>query len=288
MRRLSLLFVLVLVAGCGSAADSGAPRVVATTTQLADMARNVAPGAHVTSILTPNTDPHEYEVRPRDVKALAKADVVLRSGGEADAWLGDALDAAGVDQNEVVDVGAAVDPYHGDPHWWQDPVRALAAAGVIGRAIPGADPGPYMLRLQALDRGVRACLAVVPENRRRMVTSHDALGYYARRYEIEVLGTVIPARSTAAQPSAGEVAQLVSTIRRAGVRAIFAESAVNPKVEQAIAREAGAHVGPELWADALGPPGSSGATYIGSIEANTRSLVEGFTGRRVDCEFPGA
>src|SRR4051794_25431199 len=131
MRRLLLLLTLALVAGCGSAADSGGPRVVATTTQLAEMARNVAPGAQVTSILKPNTDPHEYEVRPRDVKALARADIVLRSGGEVDAWLGDALDAAGVDKDEVVDVGAAVDPVPGDPHWWQDPVRALAAAGVI-------------------------------------------------------------------------------------------------------------------------------------------------------------
>src|SRR3954453_183331 len=110
-----------------------------------------------------------------------------------------------------------------------------------------------MLRLHALDRGVRACLAAVPQNRRRMVTSHDALGYFARRYGIEVVGTVIPARSTAAQPSAGEVAQLVNTIREAGVKAIFAESSVNPKVEEAVAHEAGARVGREFWADTLGP-----------------------------------
>src|SRR4051794_22347859 len=160
--RLWPVLVVLVVAGCGSTADTGGIRVVATTTQLADMARNVAPGARVTAILKPNTDPHEYEVRPRDVKALAKADIVLRSGGEPDAWLDDALDAAGVDADEVVDVGARVDADPGDPHWWQDPVRARAAAEVIGRAIPGSDPGPYRLRLQALDRGVRACLAQVP------------------------------------------------------------------------------------------------------------------------------
>src|SRR3954452_24666719 len=115
--RLAALLVLLLLAGCGAAADDGGgPRVVATTTQLADMARNVAPGARVTAILKPNTDPHEYEVRPRDVKALAKADIVLRSGGEPDAWLDDALDAAGVDADEVVDVGARVDADPGDPH----------------------------------------------------------------------------------------------------------------------------------------------------------------------------
>jgi zinc/manganese transport system substrate-binding protein len=287
MRRVTLL-LLVLLAGCGSTAQTGGPRVVATTTQLGDIARQVAPGAQVTTILAPNTDPHEYEVRPRDVKALAKADVVLRSGGEPDEWLDGALDAAGVDAGDVLDVGAAAGREPSDPHWWQDPLRAMRAATAIARAIPGADPGRYVRRLQALDRGVRACLARVPVGQRRMVTSHDALGYFARRYGIAVVGTVIPARSTAGQPSAGEVAHLVAAIRGTGVRAIFAESAVNPKVERAIAREAGARVGEELYADALGPHGSPGATYVGSIEANTRALVDGFTGVNANCEFPGA
>jgi ABC-type Zn uptake system ZnuABC Zn-binding protein ZnuA len=113
------------------------------------------------------------------------------------------------------------------------------------------------------------------------VTSHDALGYYARRYGIDVVGTVIPALSTSAQPSAGDVTALVDTIRAAGVKTIFAESSVNPKVEQAIAREAGARVGPQLWADSLAPDG----TYIDSIADNTRALVEGFTGRPAECDL---
>ena len=124
---------------------------------------------------------------------------------------------------------------------------------------------------------MRRCIDTVPVAQRKLVTSHDALGYFARRYGIDVVGTVIPARTTAGQPSAGEVARLVATIRASGVKAIFAESAVNPKVERAIAGEAGAKVGRELWADSLGPDGSDGASYIGSIEANTRALVEGFT-----------
>ena len=261
---------------------------MATTTQLADIARNVAPGAHVVSILKPNTDPHEYEVRPRDVKALAKADVVLKSGGEADEWLDGALDAAGVDEDEVLDVGAVAGIEGDDAHWWQDPTRAMKAATAIGQVIPGADAAPYVHRLDALDRGIKTCLDAIPANERKLVTSHDALGYFARRYGIDVVGTVIPARSTAAQPSAGEVARLVDTIRDTGVKSIFAESSVNPKVEQAIAKEAGARVGPELWADTLGPEGSDGATYISSIEANTRALAEGFTGTKSTCEFPGA
>src|SRR3954469_23182006 len=128
VRRTTLVF-LVLLTGCGATThDPSTPQVVATTTQPPAFPPNAAPHADVTAILKPNTDPHEYEVRPRDVKALARAAIVLRSGGEVDAWLGDALDAAGVDEDEVVDVGAAVDPVPGDPHWWQDPVRAVAAA----------------------------------------------------------------------------------------------------------------------------------------------------------------
>jgi ABC-type Zn uptake system ZnuABC Zn-binding protein ZnuA len=300
MRRLVLLAALALVA-CG--ADHAAPgsgagsfRIVATTTQMADFARNVAGRrATVTQILAPNTDPHEYEVRPGDVKALAEADLVVRSGGEVDAWLDDALSAAGVDGDAVVDAGRAAGLEGDDPHWWQDPLRAEKGVAAIRDALVRADPGGaaqyrsaaarYLTRLARLDREVRRCLDQVPANQRLLVTSHDALGYYARRYGVTVVGAVIPALTTAAQPSAGDVAKLVSTIERTGVRTIFAESSVNPKVEQAIARQTGARIGPALWADSLGPAGSSGATYIGSIASNTRALADGFTSGAVRCSI---
>ncbi|MDA0163941.1 metal ABC transporter substrate-binding protein [Solirubrobacter ginsenosidimutans] len=290
-RRAALFLVLlpIAAAGCGGSGTGGsdAPTVVATTTQLADFARNIAPGVKVTSILSPNTDPHEYEVRPDDVKALASADIVLRSGGEVDAWLGGALDAAGVKEQDVVDVGRAAGLEGGDPHWWQDPVRAERAAVAIGHAFAAAGlpdrSAAYVARLRRLDAGVRACLDRVPAAERKLVTSHDALGYYARRYGITVIGAVIPALTTAAQPSAGDVTKLVDTIKREGVKTIFAESSVNPKVEEAIARETGAKLGPALWADSLGPKDSDGATYIASIAANTRALVQGFTGGAVVC-----
>ena len=300
-RPLVLALLGLVLAACGSdraASGSGAGsfQVVATTTQMADFARNVAGSrASVTQILAPNTDPHEYEVRPGDVKALAEADLVLRSGGEADAWLGDALSAAGVDSGAVVDVGRAAGLEGDDPHWWQDPARVEKGVSAIRDALVRADPGGaatyragasrYLARLRTLDASVRTCLEQVPANQRLLVTSHDALGYYARRYGIRVVGAVIPALTTAAQPSAGDVAKLVSTIERTGVRTIFAESSVNPKVEQAIARQTGARVGPPLWADSLGPKGSSGATYLGSIAANTRALAEGFTSGTVRCRI---
>ena len=140
--RRSLLALLPLVAGCGGAAGGGSdgPTIVATTTQLADMARNIAPGAQVTALLSPNTDPHEYEVRPDDVKALASADIVLRSGGEVDEWLDGALDSAGVDEQDVVDAGAAAGMEGDDPHWWQDP-RARREGGGRDRRARSPRPG---------------------------------------------------------------------------------------------------------------------------------------------------
>ena len=115
------------------------------------------------------------------------------------------------------------------------------------------------------------------------MTTHDSLAYYARRYGIRVVGAVIPSRSTVAQPSAGEIAALVETIRSEGVKAIFAESSVNPDVEEAIARESGARIGRALWADSLGPADSDGATYVDSIASNTAALVEGFSGGAIAC-----
>ncbi len=285
MMRLIPLVLLAVLAGCGasgSAASGDGRRVVATTTQLADMARNIDPSADVTALLSANTDPHAYEVRPDDVKALADADVVLRSGGETDEWLDGALDSAGVSGDRIVDAGAAAGLEGDDPHWWQDPSKAERAAVAIGEGLE-VDPAPYVGKLRALDEGVKACIDTVPAGERLLVTSHDALGYYARRYGITVVGTVIPSLSTSGQPSAGEVDALVRTIRESGVKTIFAESSVNAKVEQAIADESGTKVGKELWADSLGPEGSDGATYIGSIEANTRALVEGFTGKPANC-----
>ena len=300
MRALALLGLLGLlaVAGCGddgTAKADGRITVVATTTQVADLARNVA-GAHarVIGILAPNADPHEYELRPHDVTAVADADLVLRSGGDVDEWLDDAIDGSGTDA-PVVTLGDEVGLVGDDPHWWQDPRRAEIAAAEIGRALGRADPAhkraydhsaaAYRAQLRALDRDVAACIAKVPQAQRKLVTTHDALGYYARRYGIEVIGAVIPSLSTEGQPSAGDTAQLIDTIRATGVKAIFAESSVNPKVEAAIAQETGAKVGPPLWADTLGPAGSDGATYIQSIESNTKALVDGFSGGAATCSF---
>ena len=293
--RLWSIAAALIAALVGPAYAQGKIGVATSFTILADLARNVG-GANVevVGLLAPNSDPHQYEVRPRDLEVLARADLVVRSGGDLDEWLGEAIEGAG-GEAPVLTLSDHVRASEDDPHWWQDPRNAVRAVAAIERSLSEVDParaaayaaeaGHYTARLKRLDRAVAACIAEVPAAQRKLVTTHDALGYYARRYGIEVIGAVIPSLSTSGQPSAGETAELVRTIRDEDVKAVFAESSVDAKVEQAIARETGATVGRPLWADTLGPPGSDGATYAASIAANTRALADGFSGGGVACRI---
>jgi zinc/manganese transport system substrate-binding protein len=118
---------------------------------------------------------------------------------------------------------------------------------------------------------------------RKLVTDHDAFGYFAHRYRIDVVGAVIPSQTTQAQPSAGATARLVRLIRREHVRAVFPESSINRRLAETIARETGATSSYTLYGDTLGPSGSPGATYIGMERANADAMVRGFSGGRVRC-----
>ncbi len=285
-----------LAIGCANGdgpADGSRLGVIATTTHVGDLARSVGGRrAAVRQLLHPGSDPHEYEPRPSDARAVAGADVVLRSGGEVDDWLGDLIESAGGDAG-VVSLIDRVRRRGEDPHWWQDPRNAVRAVATIRDALSRADPAgrgayernaaAYSRRLRRLDRSVARCIASVPRAKRRLVTTHDALGYFADRYDIVVVGALIPSLSSEAQPSAGDTAELVEQIREQRVSAVFPESSLSPRLERAVSREAGVAVGGRLWADALGPEGSDGATYIGSIAANTAALVEGLSGGRRSC-----
>jgi ABC-type Zn uptake system ZnuABC Zn-binding protein ZnuA len=323
--------VLALLAGgCGddSSSSSGTSLTgVATTTQVGDLVREVGGGrVDVAQILQPNSDPHAYEPRPSDVRALTEADVVFESGGDLDGWLDDLVENAGEDapRVELIQAVATIpgdpddDPHvgeeddhageggddhaaedahdHGDsadPHWWQDPRNAIAAVAAIRDALIAADPDgrgdyqanarAYTERLRRLDRGVRTCIGEIPPRQRKLVTTHDALRYYADRYGLEVVGALIPSLSSAAQPSARDTEELVDQIEEQRVEAIFPESSLDPRLERAVSREAGATVGKALWADSLGPAGSDGATYVESIQSNTAALVEGLTGGAKRC-----
>jgi ABC-type Zn uptake system ZnuABC Zn-binding protein ZnuA len=294
---IALAAVLAVLSAVGCADDSGSGgrlTVVATTTQVADLARQVG-GEHVNveGMLRPGGDPHDYEPRPSDVEAVARAAVVFRSGGEVDDWLGDVIDNAGGDA-DVVSLIDSVKRLDDDPHWWQDPRNGVRAVEAIRAQLSKADPdgraayarnaARTVRTLERLDRAISTCIERVPPPKRKIVTTHDALGYFARRYGVEVVGAVIPSLSTQAQASAGDVQRLVEQIRREGVEAVFPESSVNPDIERAIARESGARIGDSLYADSLGPKGSAGETYAGALAADAAALVRGMSGGRVNCD----
>jgi ABC-type Zn uptake system ZnuABC Zn-binding protein ZnuA len=292
--------VFLALTGCGGGTDDGRLQVTATTTQVADLVRNVAGDrADVNGILAPNSDPHEYEPRPSDAAAVADADVIFRSGGDLDLWLDQIVESSGSDAPvaSLIDSVATIDGQDGetDPHWWQDPRNAIAAVEAIrdelakvdpkGTATYDANAEDYIATLRGLDREIAGCIDRIPADERKLVTSHDALGYYANRYGLEVIGAAIPATTTQAQASAGETADLIDLINGEGVRAIFPEAGVSAKLEDAIAAQSGATVGGQLWADALGPAGSTGATYVEALAANTRTLVDGLTGGEQSCSI---
>lgn len=303
----AIVAVALIGAGCGSGGgDPGKVDVLVTTTQLGDFVREVGGEAvAVDQILQPNSDPHTYEPRPSDVEGAASAEVIFASGDNLDAWIGEIVSDSGSDA-EVVDVGAQVpvrlpgestgaEASRFDSHWWHDPRNAEAAVRAIERALVAADPAhrktfernarAYLARLRALDRGIARCVAAVPPARRKLVTDHDAFGYFAQRYGIEVIGAVIPSQTTQAQPSAKDLSELARTIEREEVKAIFPESSLSSKVADAIARQTGASARYSLYGDTLGPEGSSGATYIGMEEANAEAMVRGFTGGERGCDL---
>jgi len=302
------LAALALVGvGCGSAGgDSEKVDVLVTTTQLGDFAREVGGEAvAVDQILQPNSDPHDYEPRPSDVEGAASAEVIFASGDDLDAWIGEIVSDSGSDA-EVIDVGAGVpirlpgessgeEASKYDPHWWHDPRNAEAAVREIERALIAADPShraafernarAYLARLRTLDRGIARCIGAVPPARRKLVTDHDAFGYFANRYGIEVVGAVIPSQTTQAQPSAKDLSALAKTIEAEEVEAIFPESSLSSKVADAIARQTGASAEYSLYGDTLGPEGSGGETYVGMEDANAEAMVRGFTGGERGCNL---
>ena len=308
-RALALGALVLLLTGCG--AGSGASRgldVVATTTQIGDWVRVVG-GNDVAlhQILQPNTDPHEYEPRPKDVEATADAKLVFENGDGLDHWMAKVVSQAGGDPR-VVDLGAKVpvklpgersgpEASRYDPHWWHDPTNADAAVAQIRDELMRADPThasgyarrakSYLAQLGRLDRGIAGCFANVPPDERKLVTDHDAFGYFARRYGITIIGAVIPSQTTQAQPSAGELARLIRLIRREHVRAVFPESSLNPRLADTIARETGATSRYTLYGDTFGPAGSDGATYVSMERANADAMMRGFTGGATGCALRG-
>ena len=303
----ALAVAALIAAGCagGTDAKQGQVEVVATTTQIGDLVRNVGGEAvAVDQILQPNTDPHAYEPRPSDVVATAAAKLVFVNGDELDGWMDEVVDDSG-SSARVVELGAGLpDRLPGassgtaqaaryDPHWWHDPRNAEAAVRQIARQLAAVDPArrrlfernatAYLVKLRVLDAGIARCIGSVPPARRKLVTDHDAFGYFAGRYGIDVVGAVIPSQTTAGQPSAEDLRALVDLIEREHVAAVFPEDSVSSKVAEQIARQTGASADYSLYGDTLGPSGSAGDTYVGMERANADAIVRGLTGGRRGC-----
>ena len=301
--RVAALFLLVVALGTAGCADSGdgtgggQVAVVATTTIAGDLVRGAGGELVEVDILAPRgADPHGHEPRPSDALAISEAELVVKSGGDLDVWLDDLIENAGGDPTEVTLLDSVQTIERGDeidPHWWQDPRNAILAVEAIGDALADADPdgrrvyernaSAYIEELRTLDDEIERCMRRLPPNKRKLVTTHDALGYFAERYDIEVIGAVIPSLSTQAQPSAKDVDALVEQIEDEGVEAIFPEAAVSQRLERSISRESGAEVGGELWTDSLGDEGSGAESYVDAMRANAKALAEGMSGGRMTC-----
>jgi len=253
--RMILICVCALAAlasGCGRESSEGVD-VVATTTIAADITRHVAgPDADVEPLLPESAGPHDYGASAKDRAALEDADVVVAWGAGLEEGLPlDELDEA------PVELAAG----ERDPHVWMDPARVAASLAAIADALADADPAnadayrgraeAYGNDLAALDREVRRALAAVPSDRRKLVTSHDSLGHFARRYGFEFIGAPF-GLAPEAQPSAETVASLIESVEREGVPAVFAEDTDDPELMREIAREAGVEVVDDLLTESFG------------------------------------
>ena len=317
---LALLSVLGLLASCGGGSkdatsstvpDSNRTLVIATTPILGDLVRQVGGDQVNVEVLIPlGADPHDFEPSAAQAARLRDASLNVANGLGLEERLESALDGAQKDGVPVFDVGEELDPLsitsadekeghaeeeaggHGseDPHVWLDPERMATAASLVATQLAtttGLDAAPFQQRAatyadaaRAAEAEARALLAKLPADQRKLITNHDALEYFAQRFNLEVIGTVIPGGSTLAEPSAADLSKLVALIKANNVKAIFSESTVSSKLIESLAREVGSQVSVvELSTDTLGKPGSPTATYPGLIVTTARLIANGLTGR---------
>lgn len=299
-----------------AAAQGSKLKVVATFSVLEDWLKNIGGDAIELSTIVPaGGDTHSFDPTPEQVAAIADANLIFEIGLGFETWLDDMVKASGTSATRVVvSEGITVrtltegedhdehehesdaspesghDHDHGDtdPHIWGNVQNAITACGTIATALGQGDldlratfqgaHDAYVGQLGKLDAWVKAQIGTVPADERRIVTSHDALGYYTDAYGIEIVATILGLSTEEAEPSAKQIAELVDQIKAAKVKAMFPENIENPQLLESVAQEAGVKVGATLYTDALGEPGSNGDTYIKMITWNTTALVAGMQG----------
>jgi len=289
---------------------SGEPvQAVASFSILGDLVKNVGGEAvAVTTLIDPGVDAHTYDPAPADLVVLAEANVIFENGLGFEPWLDGFFESTQPPGTRVVvtegitprEVGQDADEHeeeedagdgHGqfDPHVWHDVANVIILVGNIRDALVATDPvraelyeanaAAYIAELEALDASIREQVGTLPPERRKLVTSHDTFGYFADAYGFEVIGTALGSISTeAGDPSARDIATLITQIEEAGVPAIFAENVANPDLMESIAAEAGVVLAPPLYTDALGPQGSPGETYVGMMQSNVTTIVDALSG----------
>jgi len=289
-----------LVAACGGGKSGNQPpttsqgaklRVVATTVQVAALTKEVG-GDRIalTGLIPAGADPHEFEPRASDLAAIEDAELILRHGIGLDGWLDGTLKAGA--KARVVTVTDGISLLKGDesgkqvddPHVWHDPEDDKIMVANIAAALDAADPASkaqydanaaaYEQKLDDTKRQVQAIINEVRPDGRKLVTNHDAFGYFARAFGLRIVGAVIPSVSTEAEPSAQETAALLDTIKKENVKAIFAESSVNAKLATTLANDAGVKIVDDLYGDSLGKPGSGADTIDGMLLANAHKIAD--------------
>lgn len=301
--RSSLLIAAALFAlvGCDSSpAPSGKVRVVATTGMVADLARSIGGDrVEVQALMGPGVDPHRYTATAGDLSKLAGADVILFNGLHLEGKMGQVLESGTGKQRRaavtrglnVSDLRKTEDEGGGhDPHVWFDPVLWERCVDVVRDELSAADPAhaaefadraaTHRKEILAAHEECKALLAAVPEGRRVLVTSHDAFGYFGKRYGFRVLG--LQGVSTASETSVADRQSLAKELGGNRIPAVFTETSVPAKGLEAVLESVKSEykftvklVGGDdaLYSDALGPDGSGAETYVGMIRHNARVIA---------------
>jgi zinc/manganese transport system substrate-binding protein len=291
MRKLNLftsMTAAALIAMAG-AAYAKPLKVVASFTVLADVAKEVGgSNVEVQSLVPPDGDPHEYEPTPNDAKNLKAADLVFVSGEGLEGWLDRLISGSGYTGKPVVvsdGVNARTMEEDGktvtDPHVWNSPVNVEVWVKNIEKAYETSDPQDaakfqanaekYTKKLAALDAYAHGKLDPIPQDKRKVLTSHDAFGYFGREYGVTFLAPL--GLSTEGEASAGGVAKLIEQIKQEGVRVYFFENSNDPRLVKQIAKATGAKAGGELYVEALSKKDGPAATYEKMFRYNVDQLA---------------
>lgn len=295
MLRFVSIFVVALVALVGPAsanADAARMNIVATFSILGDFAKNVGgERVNVTTLVGPNSDTHVYTPTPSDAKKITDAKLVIVNGLGLEGWLPRLVKSSGSKAATVVatkgvaprriEDGHSHDPSGADPHAWQSVVNAKTYVANIRDALIAADPAgaeaykanaaAYLGKLDALDRDVRESVAKIPPQRRSVISTHDAFGYFAAAYGIKFIAP--QGVSTESEPSARDIAAIISQIKKQKIPAVFLENVSDPRLMRRIAAETGANIGGTLYSDSLTDEKGPAPTYIDMVRHNIKALM---------------